>query len=77
MSDAARVEVRCLATLAPYQPEAAVPVAAGETPAALARRLGIPSEEVNLALVNGERAPWDAPLKDGDRVSFVPLVGGG
>lgn len=72
-----QVKVRCLATLERFQPEQPVQLEAGETPFALLMRLGLPREEVNLTLVNGERADWDAFLQAGDTVTFVPLVGGG
>lgn len=29
------------------------------------------------AAVNGEFAPWPAPLKDGDEIVFIPPVAGG
>lgn len=34
------------------------------------------AESLRLA-VNGEFAPWDRPLEDGDEVAFLPPVSGG
>jgi hypothetical protein len=36
------------------------------------RRLGVPLDEVDLILVNGEPAGFDRPLGGGDRVSVYP-----
>ena len=36
----------------------------------------LPKESVHLA-VNDEYAPWDRPLRSGDRVVFIPPVSGG
>lgn len=75
---AAHVTVRCLSTLAKYQPEGGVvDIGAEETPLQLLERLGIPRKEVNLVFVNREQSEWDSTLKDGDSVGFVPLVSGG
>ncbi|HDR14378.1 MAG TPA: TGS domain-containing protein [Desulfobacteraceae bacterium] len=40
-------------------------------------RLGIPSEKIKLAMVNGRRVSLDHPIRDGDRVGLFPPVGGG
>lgn len=39
--------------------------------------LGIPKEEIVIALINGKAAPMDKPLTEGDVVSLFPLIGGG
>ena len=36
----------------------------------------LPAERVRVA-VNGEFAPWDKALSDGDEVAFLPPVSGG
>ena len=52
------------------------------TPAALyqeldaAHRLGLAVSDLRAA-VNDEFAPWDHPLKDGDRIAFLPPMSGG
>ena len=43
----------------------------------LAERLGIPTDEVKLIMVNGLSAKWDSPLNGDERVAFFPPVGGG
>jgi molybdopterin converting factor small subunit len=41
------------------------------------RTLGLPLEAVGLAVVNGEVAPLDAALADGDELAvFSPVAGG-
>ena len=58
-----------------------IEVAAGdarEVYAQLRRRHGLPlvHERIRIA-VNGEFAPWDQRLSDGDEVAFLPPVSGG
>ncbi len=77
MADTIQLHISCLATLARFGRDGEMAVPAGETPETLRQRLNIPREEVNLVFVNGDNAPWDQTLADGDSVSFVPLVGGG
>lgn len=42
----------------------------------LADRVRIPEQDIALVFVNGRRAEIDNNLADGDRVAFVPAVGG-
>ncbi|HEX2101410.1 MAG TPA: MoaD/ThiS family protein [Candidatus Synoicihabitans sp.] len=44
----------------------------------LAKQYGftLPVERLRVA-INGEFAPWPAPLRDGDNLVFVPPVAGG
>ncbi len=44
---------------------------------ALAEKLGIPTEEVGIVLVNGRHASLDEALADGDVLSLLPMIGGG
>jgi sulfur carrier protein ThiS len=37
------------------------------------RLLGVPSEEVDLVLVNGESVPFDHIVQDEDRISMYPI----
>lgn len=53
--------------------DCAPPISAGE----LARRVGLPLQDIKIVMVNGRRSGLDAPLADGDRVGFFPAVGGG
>jgi len=39
--------------------------------------LGIPSEKIKLAMVNGRSVSRDHAIRDGDRVALFPPVGGG
>ncbi len=43
----------------------------------LADRLGLPRAEIKIVMLNGRRAGLEAEVRDGDRVSFFPAVGGG
>lgn len=36
----------------------------------------LPKNEISTVFVNGRRSEFDARLVDGDRVAFVPAVGG-
>jgi len=46
------------------------------TARSLARENQIPEGHIATILVNGKRATIDHRLSDGDRVAFVPAVGG-
>ncbi len=78
-----QVEVRVFATLRPYLPELGIgeaktlEVPEGTTAADLARRLGIPLDEVKIIMRNGLQVEPDEVLADGDRVAYIPAVGGG
>ena len=41
-----------------------------------AHSLGLGADRLKVA-VNDEFSPWDRPLKDGDRIVFIPPVAGG
>ncbi len=43
----------------------------------LLARLGLPEAEVGVLLVNGRDASFDQGLRDGDRVTIIPPIGGG
>lgn len=43
---------------------------------AAAHSFTLPADRLRAA-VNGEFAPWPAPLRDGDEVVFIPPVAGG
>jgi molybdopterin converting factor small subunit len=42
----------------------------------LADHVRVPEQDIALVFVNGRRAEIDNHLADGDRVAFVPAVGG-
>jgi sulfur carrier protein ThiS len=50
-----------------------VPLEGKATVREIIKRLGVPPEEVDLLLVNGESVGLDHGLKDGDRVSVYPV----
>lgn len=47
------------------------------TAEALARRIGIPPEEVKIVMINSRQCELDSPVHNGDRVAYFPAVGGG
>ncbi|MFO7800994.1 MAG: MoaD/ThiS family protein [Desulfovermiculus sp.] len=73
------IQVRCYATLAPYQPQSAkeYPLDRDSTVADVVDHLAVPREEIKVAFVNGKHAPLSTQLEDGDRLALFPAVGGG
>lgn len=49
----------------------------GVTARAVAELLGLPVALVGIVLIRGEHAQLDAPLAEGDELSFLPHVEGG
>lgn len=43
----------------------------------IAGTLRIPTRVIGTVLINGVHARFDNVLKDGDRLSFLPILGGG
>ena len=78
-----KIEVRVFATLRRYLPELGigepkvVEIAKGTTAGEVCQALGIPLEEVKIIMRNGVQVAPDETLADGDRVAFIPQVGGG
>ncbi len=78
-----QVAVRVFATLRPYLPDLGigeaktVEIPAGTTAGELAQRLGIPLDEVKIIMRNGLQVEPDEKLADGDRIAYIPAVGGG
>lgn len=65
-----------------YVPETGliVELPAGEstlTAGELARRIGIPPEEVKIVMINCRQSDLEGTVCDGDRVAYFPAVGGG
>jgi len=76
-----KVDVRCFATLAnadtcDYRQSTPYTLDDGQTVADLAASAGIAAENIKITFVNGRRAERDTVLAHGDRVGFVPPVGG-
>ena len=78
-----KVEVRLYASLRKYHPnsgsgEALVITLDNEAKLGdLLDKLKLPRQEVNLLMVNGNWQKESYLLKDGDRIGFFPLIGGG
>jgi sulfur carrier protein ThiS len=77
-----RIEVRLFATLSGFPPhdrraERSLDVPAGSRVADIPAVLGIPDATPRMILVNGEDAPADRVLTEGDALDvFPPLAGG-
>jgi molybdopterin converting factor small subunit len=76
-----KVDVKCFATLAnedtcDYRQPIAYDLADGQTVGDLADRVGVAAEDVKITFVNGRQAGRNTVLAHGDRVGFVPPVGG-
>lgn len=50
-----------------------VPLNKKETIQDIIKRVGVPQEQVDLVLVNGQSAPLDHVLREGDRISVYPV----
>ncbi len=73
-----QIEVRCFATLSPHTPKGnRLDLPDGTTAEEAMHILNIRPEDLKLIFVNGVHAEPDRILNDGDRVAFVPAVGGG
>lgn len=77
------VELRLYATLRRYTPADVVDgVLAIEVPndcnvAGVLQKIGLPTQEVHLLMLNGASATFDAKLRSGDRIGVFPPIGGG
>ncbi len=77
------IEVRLFATLRRYRPELGIgeplriEIAEKTTVRDVLRQLGIPEEDVKIVMRNNRQVELDTVLEDGDRVAFIPAVGGG
>lgn len=78
-----KIEVRVFATLRHYVPGLGVgepkimEVPDGTTAGEVSQQLGIPLDEVKIIMRNGLQVEADEVLADGDRLAFIPPVGGG
>ncbi|MEA3336620.1 MAG: MoaD/ThiS family protein [Chloroflexota bacterium] len=77
------VEVRVFATLRKYLPELGVgepkilEIHEGTTLAELCDQLGLPIAEVKVIMRNGLQAEPEEIIAEGDRIAYIPAVGGG
>jgi len=75
-----RIDVKCFATLARFQPPNArdgLELPQGATVAQAIETIGAPPDEVAVIFVNGRGAAMDTALSQGDRLGLFPAVGGG
>ncbi len=75
-----RIDVKCFATLARYQPEGPLDLPDmpdGATVSRAMQDLGVPPDEVAVIFVNGRGASPETVLSEGDRLGLFPAVGGG
>ena len=77
------VEVRLYASLRKYHPNLGigeailVPLDDEAKLGNLLDELNIPEDEIDIAMVNGNREEEDYILRDKDRIGLFPLIGGG
>ena len=77
------ITVKLSTTLRDYVPDYApetglhVSMPEGSTVAQLAQHLGLPLQDIKIVMVNGRQHKVDDPMRDGDRVAYLPAVGGG
>lgn len=77
------IDVRVFATLRHYLPDLSIgeplrmTVQEGTTLGEVCDQLGIRRAEVKIIMQNGVKVEFDALAHAGDRIAFVPAVGGG
>jgi len=78
-----RIEVAVFATLRRYMPELGLgetktlEVEPGTTMAEVVEMLGLPKDEVQIVVRNHLHADLSDAVTEGDRIAFVPAIGGG
>jgi len=78
-----KIEVRVFATLRRYLPDLGIgeaktiELAEGTTFRELCDHLALPFDEVKIIMRNGIQTEMDEILADGDRIAYIPAVGGG
>ncbi|MCJ7824458.1 MAG: MoaD/ThiS family protein [Anaerolineales bacterium] len=78
-----QIEVTVFATLRKYLPDLPVggsrhlEIEPGATLADLIQILGLPAEEVKIAIRNHVQTELDEIVEDGDRIAFAPAIAGG
>ena len=78
-----KIEVRLFATLRKYLPELGIgepkmlELAEGTSFDDLRRQLNLPLEEVKVIMRNGIQTELEEIIQDGDRIAYIPAVGGG
>ncbi len=78
-----KIEVRVFATLRRYLPELGVgeakniEISEGTTFEMLHRQLALPRDEIKIIMRNGLQTEMEEVIRDGDRIAYIPAVGGG
>ena len=78
-----KVEVRVFATLRKYLPGLGIgepkvlELPEGTTFAELCDLLELPAAEVKVIMRNGRQTKFEELVADGDRIAYIPAVGGG
>ncbi|HUW95844.1 MAG TPA: MoaD/ThiS family protein [Anaerolineae bacterium] len=72
------VELTLVGLLREYGPaHASLTIEPGQTVREVVQELGFNPELVAMVMVNGRQKSKDHPLRPGDKVKLLPLVGGG
>ena len=72
------IELTLVGLLKEYGPaQVSLPIESGQTVLDVIGRLGLNPELVAIVMVNGRQRFKDSPLRPGDRVKLLPLIGGG
>ena len=76
-----KIEVKCFSTLVEpdtcdFNNSTVYELSEGQTVEDLAQRIGVASDDVKIAFVNGRIENFTTVLHDGDRVGLSPAVGG-
>ena len=72
------VELTLVGLLRKYGPaHASLTIEPGQTVREVVQELGFNPELVAMVMVNGRQKSKDHPLRPGDKVKLLPLVGGG
>ena len=75
------IDLKCFSSLANmescrYDQASTISLSDNATARDLARHANIQEEEIHTVFINNRRSALDHSLSDGDRVAFVPAVGG-
>ena len=78
-----KIKVRVFATLRKHLPDLGIGEAKpvelpeGATFENLRAELNLPLEEIKVIMRNGIQSEMDEIIEDGDRIAYIPAVGGG
>jgi sulfur carrier protein ThiS len=74
-----KVTVNHIAALKPdvERGQRTIQLAPGDTVKDLLSKIGVEESNVGILMVSGKQATFDQQLKDNDRVTIIPPIGGG